>query len=255
MSETPSLLPDPGAPKAIVPPDVRRALRDVFTGRFRALLMVLVGLMLLLPPLTSVTVSKYPHGSITLADLASIIALGTAILAYFRGRLRRVLLLGLVGAIVTSVIARHVPALQISCGMISLLTYATLMAALAARVGYDVYLTTDVNGDVICGAVSIYMLIGFAFGSIYAAIVLFDPNAFSIPEDLRVQDPALGPHRVMLYFSLSTLTTSGYGDITPVSDLARSLSNLEAVTGPVFLSVVIARFVSMQLASRGATSG
>ncbi|MBM4105670.1 MAG: two pore domain potassium channel family protein [Phycisphaerae bacterium] len=255
MSETPSLTPDPGARRVQVAPDVRRALRDVFTGRFRALLMILVGLMLLLPPLTSVTVYQYAHGSLTLADLASLVALATGILAYFGTRMRWVLLVMFAVAVVATVLARHVPHLQVPCGMVALLTYATLMAALAARIGYDVYLTTDVNGDVICGAVSIYMLIGFAFGSVHAAIVLSDPSAFSIPPDLLAQDPALGPHRVMLYFSLSTLTTSGYGDITPVSDLARSLSNLEAVTGPVFLSVVIARFVSMQLASRGATSG
>ena len=54
----------------------------------------------------------------------------------------------------------------------------------------------------------------------------------------------------MLYFSLTTLTTTGYGDVVPIDPFARSLANLESVIGPLFLAITVARIVSMELADR-----
>ena len=54
----------------------------------------------------------------------------------------------------------------------------------------------------------------------------------------------------MLYFSLTTLTTTGYGDIVPVDPFARSLANLEAVIGPFYLAITVARLVTLELADR-----
>jgi len=49
-----------------------------------------------------------------------------------------------------------------------------------------------------------------------------------------------------MYFSLTTLTTMGYGDITPVNGIARSLSNLEALNGQLYPAILIARLVSLE---------
>ena len=54
----------------------------------------------------------------------------------------------------------------------------------------------------------------------------------------------------MLYFSFTTLTTTGYGDIVPLDPFARSLANLESVIGPFFLAITVARLVTMELAER-----
>jgi hypothetical protein len=54
----------------------------------------------------------------------------------------------------------------------------------------------------------------------------------------------------MLYFSFSTLTTVGYGDIVPVNPLARGLANLEAVIGQLYLVTTIARLVTLELEGR-----
>ena len=61
-----------------------------------------------------------------------------------------------------------------------------------------------------------------------------------------------GPEEVatMLYFSLTTLTTTGYGDIVPLDPFARSLANLESVIGPFYLAITVARLVTMELADR-----
>jgi len=64
--------------------------------------------------------------------------------------------------------------------------------------------------------------------------------------------PAGGPKEVasMLYFSLTTLTTTGYGDIVAVDPFARSLANLEAVIGQFYLAITVARLVTLELADR-----
>ena len=54
----------------------------------------------------------------------------------------------------------------------------------------------------------------------------------------------------LLYFSMTTLTTVGYGDITPINPVARSLANLEGIIGQLFPAITLARLVSMQLSQR-----
>jgi hypothetical protein len=54
----------------------------------------------------------------------------------------------------------------------------------------------------------------------------------------------------MLYFSFTTLTTTGYGDIVPIDPLARGLANLESVVGPLYLAITIARLVTLEMADR-----
>ena len=73
------------------------------------------------------------------------------------------------------------------------------------------------------------------------------PDAFA---NLTVQE--VGPQEVaaMLYFSLTTLTTTGYGDIVAVDPFARSLANLEAVIGQFYLAITVARLVTLELADR-----
>jgi hypothetical protein len=77
----------------------------------------------------------------------------------------------------------------------------------------------------------------------YALVARLDPGAFSGPVST-----ADGP-RAVFYFSFVTLTTVGYGDVLPVHPVARSLAMLEAVTGPLYLAILVARLVSLVVAS------
>jgi hypothetical protein len=77
-----------------------------------------------------------------------------------------------------------------------------------------------------------YLLLGLAFGHLYCLLEAVAPGSFRLREDLAapVHDP--GRRQFLLtYFSLVTLTTVGYGDITPGSDPARGLAAVEAVLG------------------------
>jgi hypothetical protein len=59
-----------------------------------------------------------------------------------------------------------------------------------------------------------------------------------------------GSGAALLYFSFSTLTTAGFGDITPVHPLARNLANLESVIGQLYPATLLARLVSLELEHR-----
>lgn len=96
----------------------------------------------------------------------------------------------------------------------------------------------DVGSEELCAAVSAYLLIGISFAAIYAALQSLDPAAFALD--------ALDAERswsALLYFSFATLTTLGYGDVTPVSSLARAWASVEAVIGTIFLAILIAHLV------------
>ncbi|MFV1959405.1 MAG: potassium channel family protein [Planctomycetota bacterium] len=105
-----------------------------------------------------------------------------------------------------------------------------------------------VTADLILGALCAYLLLGLAFGMAYEWVEASASGSFTIPPG-RGGGP-LGPGLVaesLQYFSLTTLTTLGYGDVTPLSPLARSLATLEAFLGQVFLAVVIARLVAVHV--------
>jgi hypothetical protein len=98
------------------------------------------------------------------------------------------------------------------------------------------------------GAVAAYLLLGVIWAYAYALLAHLRPGAFS--GSLRPED---GP-RAFFYFSFVTLTTVGYGDVLPVHPAARSLAMLEAVTGPLYLAILVARLVSLAVASEDQAS-
>jgi Ion channel len=93
------------------------------------------------------------------------------------------------------------------------------------------------------GAVAAYLLLGIIWAYAYALVAHLRPGAFSGP-----LSPADGP-RAFFYFSFVTLSTVGYGDVLPVHPVARSLAMLEAVTGTLYLAILIARLVSLTVTS------
>ena len=97
----------------------------------------------------------------------------------------------------------------------------------------------------IAGAISIYMLIGLLWTCFYFFIALLDPQAFEGIPDLNTHDVALvkNAYTDLLYFSYVTLSTLGYGDITPTSRAAQSLSYLEAISGVMYVAVLVSALV------------
>jgi voltage-gated potassium channel len=100
-----------------------------------------------------------------------------------------------------------------------------------------------VSLEVIYGAIVVYLLLGIFCALCYGIIDRLDPNGFYYGNEF------IGDSRMrFLYFSYVTLTTLGYGDITPVAPVARSLAMLEAIIGQIYLVVMIAWLVGMNVA-------
>ncbi len=91
------------------------------------------------------------------------------------------------------------------------------------------------------GAIAVYLLFGVLWAHAYHIAALSHPGSFKGPAD------ELSNVGGWVYYSFVTLTTVGYGDITPVSQVARTLSIAEALTGQLYLAVLIARLVAMEI--------
>ncbi len=99
----------------------------------------------------------------------------------------------------------------------------------------------QITADTIAGAICAYFLIGLMWASIFATLELTQPGSFEIPQNM--QDESIS----FTYYSYVTLTTLGYGDITPITTQARSFSLLEAITGQIYLATLVARLVSINI--------
>ena len=129
-----------------------------------------------------------------------------------------------------------------------------LYAVLGLFIGYSAILilfevtqTQEFNYHLIVSALSAYMLLALLWAIIYTIIEIAKPGSFLVNNDLAMampNDPS-SIFELSLYFSMITITTVGYGDITPVSPAARSIATLEPIVGQLLLTVLVAWLVGM----------
>ena len=136
------------------------------------------------------------------------------------------------------------PSLSQAFDLLSQTIFALYIGGAAYLIGRDVLTAPRVTADTVQGGISVYLLIGLAWALFYGMVSTLDPNAFSQP--LRLQDSYLRA----LHFSFTTLTTLGYGDIVPVSEVALVLTNLEAIIGQLYPAVFIAVLIGGYLGHR-----
>ena len=131
---------------------------------------------------------------------------------------------------------------------------AVWIASAITIVGKELFRQREVTTNMIFGAIVTYLLAAVAFAYLFEILELLQPGSFSgIPDYASAQE--LGD--ALLYFSLVSLTTVGYGDIAPVFGVARPLAVLEGVFGTLYLAVMIARLVGLHIAAgmRGEENG
>lgn len=103
---------------------------------------------------------------------------------------------------------------------------------------------SEISADLLSGTISVYIMLGLAWGGVYMLVESLILGSFSI----NVQE---GIHSSLIYYSFVTITTLGYGDILPVSRLARSLAALEAVAGVMYTAILVAGLVGKLGTKRG----
>lgn len=138
-------------------------------------------------------------------------------------------------------------------GLQSLCALALLLGALRVLFRH-LCSATEVRGNEILAAISLLLMLALLWGALYYGLARLplEPQAFA---GLSPAQPSRGFFQgarsgELLYFSLVTLTTTGYGDITPVHPLARSLAVLEAICGQLYVAILLARLVTLHLTQR-----
>ena len=136
----------------------------------------------------------------------------------------------------TWVVTTH---LSLTSAFVALTTTTVLISVLRSR---------EVTSDTIVGGISVYLLIGVGFAALYTLVEHVAPSSFA---GAGVADlESMSERRLFsrfLYYSFVTLTTLGYGDITPVGETALNLAVVEAVIGQLFLAIFIARLVGLYI--------
>ncbi|HEY3898680.1 MAG TPA: ion channel [Chthoniobacter sp.] len=127
-----------------------------------------------------------------------------------------------------------------------------LLAFVIANILRFILLAPRVNAEVLCASIATYLSLGLLWALAYHLVALVNPAAFAINV---TQLPGQSMNGfASFYFSFTTLTTLGYGDITPVSKAARMLASLEAMTGTLYVAILIARLVALYSSPRAASN-
>jgi hypothetical protein len=100
-----------------------------------------------------------------------------------------------------------------------------------------------VTADTIKGGISIYYLLGLFWAVLYMILLTYDPNALT---NMQRETASFDCY----YYSFTTLTTLGYGDIAPVAKYAKILAIMESVTGPVYLAIFVAQIIGLNIAQK-----
>jgi len=172
-----------------------------------------------------------------------VVASAGILVAVYAIRLRRTLLLVALLLAVPAVLERLMIR-EPNPGLLSILSIVLGFAFdvfIVAVIFRRVFGNEQPNSETIFGALCIYLLVGFAFASLYGMVAASQPQAFYL--DPRTNLHAIPNRFDFIYYSFATMVSMGAGGITAVSAPARSLSVIEAIIGVLYLAVLIARLM------------
>jgi Ion channel len=216
-------------------------------GRHLALLISLLLLFLISP-----FVAAARYGTVVINTAGAIVLLSGIYAMSEQRRLFVVTLIGSVAAIATNLLM-----VVFQSEWIAIVWHGftlVLLGLFSVSILEDVLRHGQISADKIRGAICVYLLIGFAWAFGYAIIELINPGSFSGLAKIDANNHA-GRMMQMQYFSFATLTTLGFGDILPRSSTARTLATLEAMTGQIYLTVLIARLVGLHIVHSTSPTG
>ncbi len=137
-----------------------------------------------------------------------------------------------------------VPGLEILDGLLMLFCIMGFLVIVL----WQVFREGPVTVHRIQGAVAGYLLLSVLFAVAYGIVEALSPGSFQMPAALSQQGEPHG--QLFYYFSVVTLTTTGYGDITAVNPFARTLVMMEALMGQLYTAILIARLVSLHVETK-----
>ncbi len=218
--------------------DEKRFVKFTY-GRFSYLLISLVLLLLLHPIFADVFIGR------VIQNIALSVVLLSAV--YSVSRKKQVFAIAVLLSL--PVFAGTWLAYFLENVYLTLVTWSfaiVFLALIGSIVLSDVLKSEKVTTDTIHASICVYLLIGVTWALLYSVMEGIRPESFLIEHSLVTSVSEYIPH--FLYYSFVTLTTLGYGDITPLTPLAKTLSYMEAVTGQIYIAVLIARLVGVHIA-------
>ncbi len=184
-------------------------------------------------------------------NLVQFAVLLLSLYAFTRHNITRIVLGGIILIVISLRSARFVFRAHWLLGWDILLSLVAAIAFVSITLRY-VYKEGPVTSQRIQAAVAAYLLIVLAFTLGYMLISFLIPGAFGFADKApNIDDPRL--EYILHYFSISTITTLGYGDIVPVHPFARTLATVEALVGQLFPAILLARLVSLSVVDRERT--
>ncbi len=139
------------------------------------------------------------------------------------------------------------PIVEVVSAISSCLFLAVTVVALVSRL----FIVRSVTLDTISAGICAYLLMGITFAYAFAVVELQNPHSFSatlFQKSAGNIAPLMASLHSFIYYSFVCLTTTGFGDIAPISEGARSLSVMESVFGQLYVAILIARLVSLEVA-------
>jgi len=203
-------------------------------NHFIWLTIALIGLML-----TSAFSRGLPENlTLQLIEYTSVILLMLSLLSLKTDRLWGKGFLIIVGIMLTVVVVRGATEI----GYFEYFYLGLMLVFMLAAtwlVGSQVLLTGEVDLNIIVGSVALYLLIGMIWSILFTILLEFSPDALNGIDAGMWYDN----YPLTTYFSFVTLTTLGYGDISPATPVAQVMVTLEAVMGMFYLAVIVASLI------------
>ena len=185
-------------------------------------------------------VEEIKGGDLIVSGLLSLVLLAGVLAVASRGRTLTVALLLAIPAVAGRWINHFQPHLVPPA--IFLVAGIGLVAFVVVNLLRFVLRAPSVDVEVLCASISAYLMLGLIWTMAYWLVEQLTPGAFAFNTTTGTKETMEGFNA--FYFSLITLSTVGYGDITPVSKVARMLAAMEAMTGLFYVAVLIARLVA-----------
>ncbi len=114
-------------------------------------------------------------------------------------------------------------------------------------IGRNVFTAKEASKDKIVASICVYLLIGMLFAMLYDILGNLYPSSFNLSDRTAMLTESFSDY---VYFSFITLTTTGFGDMVPVTPIARVFAVLESIMGPLYLAITVARLVGMYISDQ-----
>jgi len=205
----------------------------VLRSRFLLLFLALIGLIFISPFFMGGDIARWVLGVTTTLVIVSAIF---TMLDNIRHLIFGCLLAAMVVISNFLHIAYDVYIYNLIFGVLALVFYVFAIWILSSQILVGRKITVDTIFEALC----LYMLLGVAYANAYYLVEVIHPGSFGF------ETVGIGGINLfnLIYFSLTTLTTVGYGDMVPLSNYAKSIVMLEEITGVMFLAVLVSRLVA-----------